>query len=150
MRGLIAGLVMAAWSGVQTYAQDNGWGDLDALLLSTLSPAGQLEAAFWMPDSADPIAARVALAVAYVSPEGVNAAGSVNIHAGVYEKRSQGWVQTHPVRGLFGTSPRDVLYLGDRIEVTMTVPGPNDPRCCPTDSARFSILRSTGDALRTR
>jgi hypothetical protein len=40
---------------------------------------------------------------------------------------------------VFGLDPRDVEFSPGRIEVTMTVPRPDDPRCCPTGQRRFVL-----------
>ena len=126
-------------------AQDADWGNLDALLLP-LSPTGQMEAALFLPDTADPASATRALGVVYAHIPG--SAGSVSIHAAVYQRTGAGWAPTVLVRDLFGQMPRDAAFQPGRMEVTTTMPGPNDPRCCPTLAVRWSIDLGTGAATR--
>ncbi|QBF33627.1 hypothetical protein [Thalassococcus sp. S3] len=125
-------------------AQQQGWGDLDTLLLQTLSPTGDMVSSFWMPDHQDPAAARHALAIIYSHIPG--SAGNVSIHSGLFERTSSGWSLRQQVTGLFGQSPSDPKHLPDRIEVTTATLGPNDPRCCPTQSTRWWIDPRTGAA----
>lgn len=44
---------------------------------------------------------------------------------------------------IFGDAPRDVKFSQGKIEVTTTMPKPDDPHCCPTGSARWTIDRKT-------
>jgi hypothetical protein len=46
--------------------------------------------------------------------------------------------------------PRDVTFLPDRIELTTTMPKPEDPRCCPTGTASWSIDRASFVGTRLR
>jgi hypothetical protein len=98
----------------------------------------------WLPDSADPAAVREAIGIAYVAIPG--AAGNTDIVVGYY--RDGAFVA--PVAELYGADPRDPRFLADRIEITTTMPGPNDPRCCPTATAKWSIDRQTLTAQRTQ
>ena len=43
------------------------------------------------------------------------------------------------IKEVFGIDPRDVKFSAGRIAVTMTVPKPDDPRCCPTGKRKFSL-----------
>lgn len=136
-------LTLGATTGA---AQTETWPNLDQLLLSTLSNTGAMESALWLPDDADPTRASAALGIAYVHIPG--SAGSVSLGAALFAKGATGWAPERPVTGLFGFSPRDHRFLADRIELTTTMAGPDDPRCCPTQPARWSIDRATGQAQR--
>ncbi len=83
-----------------------------------------------------------ALAVVYFPIPG--AAGNFDVASGLYAV-SGGKLTLKGQPFLFGIEPRDVRFLADRIELVTTMPGPNDPRCCPTASARWSIDRKTMD-----
>jgi hypothetical protein len=136
--GLVAALLLLA---VPAAAQDVG-----ALLGRTL---GQGAAAlYWLPNSADAAAASEAIGVAYLPI--VGAAGNVDIAVGYYTRGRQGFALAAPVSGLFGQEPREPSFLPDRIELTTTMPRPEDPRCCPTGTARWSIDRRTMTATRIR
>lgn len=139
--GLIGGLV-ALVLAVAAQAQDSGWGDLDSLILNSLPQDGEVQAAYWLPDHTDPSVARTALAIVYAHIPG--SAGNFGIDVGVFLRDSDGWAFRYHVDGVFGTDPRDVLFLGDRIELTTTTLRPEDARCCPSGEMRFSILRTTG------
>jgi hypothetical protein len=120
-----------------------GWGDLDRLLISSLMrPQDSLAASWWLPDDPDPARARSALGIVFFeSPNGGN---SASIAIGYFLNTDGGWALALPVSGLFGSSPRDVTFRPDRIELTTTMPKPGDPRCCPTGTGRWSVDRATG------
>jgi hypothetical protein len=135
LRALCLALVLAGSAAAQ---------DLQTLLSGTLG-AGAVELV-WLPDAADPARAREALGVAYIPIEG--AAGNVSIAVGYYARQGQGFALVGRVSELFGAEPRDPRFLADRIELTTTMPGPDDPRCCPTATARWSIDRTSLAARR--
>jgi hypothetical protein len=126
-------------------AQEVGWGNLDALLVP-LSPTGAMEAALFLPDTPDPLTATRALGVVYAHIPG--SAGSVSIHPAIFTRGAGGGALYRQVSGLFGQSPRDAQFFPERIEVTTTMPGPDDPRCCPTLPVRWSIDLVSGVATR--
>jgi hypothetical protein len=99
-------------------------------------------------DSNEPARATEALGVVYVPIKG--SAGSVEIEIGYFRRSGKSFKLAGRVRGLFGMEPRDARFLPDRIEVTTTMPKPGDPRCCPTGTARWSIVRKSLVASRIR
>ncbi len=122
------------------------WAFIDPLLAQALSIQPGDFGTTLFPDHADPNVAEYALAVHY-SP---NRAGgnSISITVGVFRRIAQGWVFHAPVRDLFGQDPRDPAFFPGRVEITTTMPGPNDPRCCPTVPTRWSVDTATGAAAR--
>lgn len=48
-------------------------------------------------------------------------------------------VRTASMAEVFGIDPRDAMFSKGRIGVTMTVPNPGDPRCCPTGKRKFTL-----------
>jgi hypothetical protein len=118
--------------------------DIAALLARSLG--GGAEAAYWLPDSADPARATEAVGVVYLPVPG--SAGSVSIEVGHFARTGDGFALAGRVRDLFGHEPRDSRFLPDRIELTTTVLAPGDPRCCPTGTARWAIDRATLAATR--
>jgi hypothetical protein len=116
--------------------------DVGALLSRTLG-ADAVEYV-WLPDSADPASVTEAVGIAYLEIPG--AAGNVDIAVGYY----RGGAFVGPVREVYGQSPRDPRFLPERIEITTAMPGPNDPRCCPTQAATWAIDRRTLAATRLR
>ena len=80
----------------------------------------------------------VALAIASY-PGGGN---SAMISAGLFRIDGGKMSLIGPVE-IFGETPRDVKFSQGKIEVTTTMPRPDDPHCCPTGSARWTIDRKT-------
>lgn len=80
----------------------------------------------------------VALAIASY-PGGGN---SAMIAAGLFRIDGGKMSLIGPVE-IFGDAPRDVKFSQGKIEVTTTMPKPDDPHCCPTGSARWTIDRKT-------
>lgn len=140
--GSVLALLLAAQGAV---AQEN-WGNLDALLLNSLSNTGAMEASYWMPDNANPDQAQVSLGIAYIHIPG--SAGSVSIGAGIFTRTAAGWQYARPVSDLFGHAPRAPLFQDGQVQLLTTMPGPNDPRCCPTQEAMWRIDLSSGLAQR--
>ena len=104
--------------------------DVEALMAESLG-ANPL-ASYWRPDNPDPAAATEAIGVEYIEIEG--AAGNFKIFPGYFQKGGDGFAFIGEVTELYGSEPRDPGFLGDRIELTTTMPKPDDPRCCPTGS----------------
>lgn len=132
MRALVALLALLA---TPLQAQ-NGWPDLDRLLFGTLTTSGRAEASFWVPDQADPATATRALGIVYEAFPGGNA---VSMATGIYQRTTQGWQFAGVVQGLFGNSPREVTFAPTHIDITTTMLGPGEPRCCPTQVTRWRI-----------
>ncbi|HDR29173.1 hypothetical protein [Rhodovulum sp.] len=120
-------------------AQD--WGDLDSALIRDLAPGGENLGSYWMPDHADPAQAMRALAVLYAHIPG--SASGFTIHAGLYARDAEGLRYAGPVSGLFGTEPRAPVFHAERMELTTSMPGPDDPHCCPSRAQRWSIDYAT-------
>ncbi|WP_299722938.1 hypothetical protein [uncultured Tateyamaria sp.] len=123
-----------------------GWPDLDVLLGSTLAPGGQFEVSFWLPDAADPAQARQAIGVVY--PIIVGAAGNTGIAVGHFVRVEGGWAYAGLIGNLFGHNPRDAAFLPGAVQLTTTMLGPNEPRCCPTLPVRWQIDLATRQAQR--
>lgn len=81
-----------------------------------------------------------ALAIAYYPIPG--AAGNFQIGAGVFALGGGKMTMSGPVE-IYGTEPRGARFSADKIELVTTMPKPDDPRCCPTGSARWAIDRKT-------
>jgi hypothetical protein len=123
------------------------WGFVDALIQRTLGPFTLENGSYFFPDNADPALATQALAVLYTAnPE----ANSFGVSFGYYRNGPQGFEFVGQVERPFGEKPRDVVFAHGRIEITTTVPGPNDPRCCPSQSARWVIDTANLRAVRVQ
>ena len=144
MMRIFAPILLAVAMAFPAGAQ--GWPNLDQLLFSTLTSSGKAEASFWLPDHPDPAQATRALGVVYEHIPG--SAGSVSIAVGHYIRNATGWQFTGVVSGLFGQSPRDPAYGEGVVELTTTMLGPNEPRCCPTLATRWRIDLNTMAAQR--
>lgn len=125
-------------------AQD--WGDLNAVILPALSSSGTSEATFWLPNANDPHMARLSLAVVYEYIQG--SAGSTSIAVGFFVRQQNGWVFAGHVNGLLGQTPRDAVFGETSMELTTTMLGPDEPRCCPTVQTRWNIDYQTRSAKR--
>lgn len=136
------GLSMA---GTPLLAQEV-WPDLDLLLGRTLAVGQQFERSFWLPDVADPARAQQALGIVYPIIQG--AAGNTGISVGLFLRVQGGWAFAGEVSGLFGQAPRDPVFAPGMMQLTTTLPGPNDPRCCPTLAVRWQIDLATLQAQR--
>lgn len=130
-------LALALWLLADSAVAQQGWPDLDRLLFSTLTRSGTAEASFWLPDTPDPAQATRAMGIVYEYIPG--SAGNTNIAVGIYVRGVQGWQFAGQVQGLFGQSPSAPQFSATHAEVSTMMPGPNDPRCCPTQVTRWRI-----------
>ena len=48
------------------------------------------------------------------------------------------WARVTQVE-VYGQSPRDVRFSPGQILVTTDMPGPNDPRCCPSEETTWTL-----------
>lgn len=142
---LIAALALLALWAAPLRAQD-GWPNLDQLLSATLAPGQYFERSFWLPDSANPAQARQAIGIAYPVISG--AAGNTTIEVGYFIKAQGEWGIAGRVVGLFGHNPRDIAFFQGAVQITTTMLGPNEPRCCPTLPVRWQIDLTTLQAQR--
>ncbi len=143
MKWFLTALVCLA-SVAPAHAQD--WSGVARLLQSDLSGGRTTLQTFFIPDSPDPGTATRALGMAYVEIEG--AAGNASLEVGLFRRTGPAWVLHRRVDGLFGNSPREPQLGPDGFFVTTDMPGPNDPRCCPSVPTRWYIDWSAGDAER--
>jgi hypothetical protein len=121
-------------------------GAIEALLAETLlNQGGEIAAWYFLPDAEDPAAASEALGVIYEEIRG--AAGNSMIAVGHFVREGESFALAGRVAEVFGQEPRDAAFLADRIEVTTTMPKPDDPRCCPTGASRWIIDRATLTAV---
>ena len=144
MRILTALLLIVMWTS-PLRAQE-GWPDLDQLLGGTLAPGEPFEVSYWLPDSANPAQAQQAIGVVY--PIIREAAGNTGIAVGRFVRVQGGWAFADRVENIFGHNPRDAVFLPGAVQLTTTMPGPNDPRCCPTLPVRWQIDLATRQAQR--
>lgn len=146
IRGIVSLLLALSIWAPPVSAQQVGWPNLDQLLFSTLTNSGRAEASFWLPDQSEPTTATRALGVVYEHIPG--SAGSVSIAAGLYQRVAEGWAFVGPVEGLFGNAPRDPGFGPAHVDLTTTMLGPDEPRCCPTLPVRWRIDLTTRVAQR--
>lgn len=83
-----------------------------------------------------------ALAVVYSHIEG--SASGFDITVATFRNEGGRFVHHRDHANVFGTSPSDVRFSPGRIQLTTKMPGPNDPRCCPTQTRRWTIATGTG------
>ncbi|WP_223999691.1 hypothetical protein [Aureimonas sp. SA4125] len=76
------------------------------------------------------------LAFLYFSPPGGNGV-FLEVHKLRQTARRQ--FESDGTVEIFGVTPRDARFSRGRIEVTTSVQGPNDPRCCPTEEKRWVV-----------
>lgn len=138
--------ITSLWLVLSLPLSAQSWPNLDQLLFSTLTASGTAEASFWIPDSPDPAQATRALGVVYEYIPG--SAGNTGIATGHYIRTQAGWQFSGRIAGLFGQSPRDPAFGQGFVDVTTTMLGPNEPRCCPTLPVRWRINLSSMTAVR--
>jgi hypothetical protein len=78
-------------------------------------------------------------AVVFVYSDIEGAAGNFNLNVALFEGAGGKYRFVRYAPEIYGTEPRDAKFSNGLVEITTTMPGPNDPRCCPTGSERFSI-----------
>lgn len=144
--GLVLLAMAMTFFGPQAEAQQESAQEIARMLVTDLSPTGAMESGQWFTNPAFPVTGAVGLGIIYAYIPG--SAGSVSIHAGIYLRYPTGWSMTREVTGIFGMSPSNAVFHDDRVEVTTTTLGPNDPRCCPSVAARWSIDVTNGVATR--
>lgn len=125
-------------------AQEWSNAQVSEMLVSELSPTGTMEGGKWF-TSAQQLSRGVrALGIIYAHIPG--SAGSVSIHAASFYWTGTGWQKYSDIADLFGSSPKNAIFNGDRVTLTTVTLGPNDPRCCPTREILWSIDLRTGVA----
>ncbi|MGC8202163.1 hypothetical protein ACP2AV_05605 [Aliiroseovarius sp. PTFE2010] len=144
----LAVLALALWpalAGAQDAAQ-TAWRFIDPLARQGLDIRPGEGPAELFPDNMNPAAADVALGFHYYGNRvGGNA---VMLNVGLFHHIEGGWVFAGPVEGLYGTSPREARFFPGRVEITTTMLGPNEPRCCPTQVTRWSVDTITRQVTR--
>jgi hypothetical protein len=121
----------------QAWPNAQGWVSLDHMILSTLTRSGTSLSAFWFPDHGDPAQATRGLGIAYEHIPG--SASGFDIALGYYVRTAAGWAMAGPVQSVYGQSPRDPAWTPTTLEITTTMLGPNEPRCCPSVPVRWRI-----------
>ena len=115
------------------------------MLVMELSPTRSMEGGEWFTDKDAFGRETRALGIIYVHVPG--SAGTVSIHAGIFDFHDSGWVKTRDVSGLYGVGPRNAVFHANRIELETTTLAPGDPRCCPTQKVRWQVDIGTGAAI---
>lgn len=127
-------------------AQDWPNESVPEMLVRTLSPTGAMEGGQWFVSSNQLVTGTKGLGIIYAHVPG--SAGTVSIHAGLYNWTGNGWRAHKQIEGLYGSNPTNVQFGPTYAHLTTTTLGPEDPRCCPTAMTRWSIDLSTGTAIR--
>ncbi|MBF9035335.1 hypothetical protein HKCCE2091_13905 [Rhodobacterales bacterium HKCCE2091] len=141
MRALL--LVLALWAAAPAAAQD--WSFIDPLIARSLDVRAGDSGATLFPDHPDPAQATTAVGFHYFPNR--SGGNSFSIAVGVFRRGDGGWTYAGPVE-VFGTDPRDPAFAPGRFEITTTMLGPNEPRCCPTLAMRWIV--DTGTLTATR
>lgn len=146
IRALALALALMGAAPPPAVAQD--WGDIGALMIQHLTRSQTAEASVWLPNSPDPAAATIGLGVVYEWIRG--SAGNTTIAVGFFVRQGAGWAFAGEVQGLYGHEPRAPYFTPSHAELTTTMPGPDDPRCCPTVPTRWRIDYQTLHATALR
>ncbi len=128
------------------YAVELSWLPADLSMTAAPWPSRARPGLTGLPDAADPAAASRAIAVAYTHIPG--SAGSVDIHVGLFRKKTNAWRLVRKIDGLYGMGVENPVFSGQTFEVTTNMLGPDDPRCCPTLKVRWRIDLDTGGVTR--
>ena len=83
-------------------------------------------------------------AVVFVYSDIEGAAGNFDLKVALFEGANGKYRFMRYAPEVYGLDPRDAKFSNGLVEITTTMPRPNDPRCCPTGSERYAI--STGAA----
>lgn len=116
-KGTCAGLTGPAADALQDHARSQGIGDAGACDFY----------GDYTGDGADD-----SFAVFYTETGG----NSFTVEGHVFRNQGGSYVPEGNIE-LQGLDPREVSFSLHQVEVTMTVPRPGDPRCCPSGSERF-------------
>ncbi len=127
-RGTLAGLLLAfsLFSG-PALAQD--WSFISPLTAQVLDVRPGDSAPILFSDNPDPGVAETALVFHYFDNRGGGNALMLNV--GLFKRKPDGWHFIGPVE-VFGSNPREANFYPGQVRLKTTMPGPNDPRCCPT------------------
>ncbi|MGC3939168.1 hypothetical protein ACOTTU_15300 [Roseobacter sp. EG26] len=127
-------------------AQTTPWSFISVMMAQVLDVRPGEGAPKLFPDHADPVLAQNALGFHYFR----NRYGGtmIEMNVGLFQQIEGGWRYSGPVLGLFGVEPRDVSFSPGRIDLTTTVHGFNEPQCCPSTPARWSVNIATRTVAR--
>jgi len=78
-------------------------------------------------------------AVVFIYSDIEGAAGNFNLDVALFEGADGKYRFMRNAPEVYGTEPRDAKFSNGMVEITTTMPRPEDPRCCPTGSERFVI-----------
>ena len=134
----LAVLIALVLATAPAIAQD--WSFLGPLTAQTLDVRPGEDAPMLFSDHPDPGVANVSLIFHYYpNRDGGNA---MHLNVGVFRRDPEGWrfLGLVPV---YGYDPRDVTFGPGRIDLTTTMQGPNDPRCCPSQLTRWAVDTNT-------
>ena len=141
-RILLALMLLPMPLQADVYRGDPG---ITAGLAAAFGTTTEVVDSFLFPNHPDPAQASEAIGIIYPVIEG--AAGNTSINAGVFTRVEGGYALTTPIE-IFGHEPRNVQFLADRWIITTTMPKPSDPRCCPTGTTDWTIMRDTLQVVR--
>lgn len=134
MRPLLAAILLLGLAIGPARAQD--WSFLTPLTMQALDVRPGDSAPILFSDHPDPGTARYSVIFHYYeSRSGGNAIG---LNVGLFRRETDGWLFVGPLK-IFGIDPRDAQFIQGRVQIATTTQGPNEPRCCPTQVARWSI-----------
>ena len=129
-------VLAAVFLGLSSPAAAQDWSFLSPLTASTLDVQPGDGAPILFADHPDPGVASLSLIFHYFgNRDGGNA---VMLNVGLYRRYSDGW-HFEGLVPVYGQDPRDPLFTAGQVDITTTMPGPNDPRCCPTVPTRWAI-----------
>lgn len=124
-----------AFGALKVAAQE--WGNINAAMMQSLTSSGTVAASYWLPNTPDPATATIGLGVVYEHISG--SAGNTTIAVGFFVKQNDIWIFAGRAENIFGHEPRDPYFTQSFAEITTNMPGPDDPRCCPTVPTRWRI-----------
>ena len=127
---------LALLLSLATPAAAQDWSFLSPLTAQTLDVRPGDGAPILFANHPDPGVANSSLIFHYFeNREGGNA---TMLNVGLFQRDAEGWrfLGLVPV---YGQDPRDPLFTEGQVDITTTMPGPNDPRCCPSVPTRWAI-----------
>jgi len=144
---LLFTVAIACASPTGAAAQEWSNNRVSEMLVTELSPTGAMVGGKWFTSAQNLTLGVRALGIIYAHVPG--SAGTASIHAASFYWTGTGWQKYSDIPDLYGMSPVNAVFEGDRATLTTVTLGPNEPRCCPTLEKHWSIDLATGDAVPT-
>ena len=134
MRGLLASAFLSLAFAMPALAQD--WSFIAPLTAQVLDVQPGDQPPMLFSDHPDPAVARHSVIFHYFDSR--SGGNSFGLNVGLFRRMNEGWVFAQLLE-IYGVTPRDGRFTEELFEVTTTTLGPNEPRCCPTQTTKWVV-----------